>query len=70
MAKKHILLIDDIFTTGATARSVAQVLMRAGAANVWVATLARARRDLRSPAHGIRHEQFREIRAGADEGRQ
>jgi ComF family protein len=40
---KHVLVIDDILTTGATARSVAQVLIRAGAAKVWVATLARAR---------------------------
>jgi predicted phosphoribosyltransferase len=38
------LLIDDIFTTGATARAAAQALVRAGAASVWVATLARARR--------------------------
>jgi ComF family protein len=41
---KHILLVDDIFTTGATARAAAQALIRAGAASVWVATLARARR--------------------------
>jgi ComF family protein len=41
---KHILLIDDIFTTGATARAAAQALIGAGAATVWVATLARARR--------------------------
>jgi ComF family protein len=41
---KDILLVDDIFTTGATARAAAQVLIRAGAASVWVATLARARR--------------------------
>ena len=40
---KHVLLIDDIFTTGATARAAAQALVRAGAASVWVATLARAR---------------------------
>ena len=40
---KNVLLIDDILTTGATVRSVAQVLIRAGAANVWVATLSRAR---------------------------
>jgi ComF family protein len=40
---KHILVIDDIFTTGATARAAAQALVRAGAASVWVATLARAR---------------------------
>ena len=41
---KHILLVDDILTTGATARAAAQALVRAGAASVWVATLARARR--------------------------
>jgi ComF family protein len=50
---RHILLIDDIFTTGATARSAAQALVRAGAASVWVATLARAQRvytpQLRTP---------------------
>ncbi|KAA6457258.1 ComF family protein [Acidobacteria bacterium AB60] len=41
---RHILLIDDILTTGATARAAAVTLKRAGAATVWVATLARARR--------------------------
>jgi ComF family protein len=45
VAGKDILLIDDILTTGATARSAAQALRRAGAATVWVATLARARRS-------------------------
>ena len=40
---RNVLLIDDIMTTGATVRAVAQILLRAGAANVWVATLARAR---------------------------
>jgi ComF family protein len=43
---KDVLVIDDILTTGATARSVAQVLIRAGAAKVWIATLARARHAL------------------------
>jgi len=41
---KHVLVIDDIFTTGSTARAAAQALVRAGAASVRVATLARARR--------------------------
>lgn len=41
---RHILVIDDILTTGATARAAAQALARAGAASVWVATLARAQR--------------------------
>jgi ComF family protein len=38
----EVLLIDDIFTTGATARECSRVLRRAGAAKVWVATLSRA----------------------------
>jgi hypothetical protein len=41
---KHVLVVDDILTTGATARSAAQALLKAGAASVWVVTLARARR--------------------------
>ena len=45
VAQKHILLIDDILTTGATARAAAQALLQAGAASVWVATLARAQRS-------------------------
>jgi len=43
VARKDILLIDDIFTTGATVGAAAQALVRAGAASVRVATLARAR---------------------------
>ncbi len=45
VADKHILLIDDILTTGATARAAAQALLDAGAASVRVATLARAQRS-------------------------
>lgn len=45
IAGKDILLIDDILTTGATARSAAKALLGAGARSVWVATLARARRN-------------------------
>lgn len=39
---REVLLVDDIMTTGATARECARVLLRAGAAKVWVATVARA----------------------------
>lgn len=38
----HILLVDDVMTTGATANEVAKVLRKAGAAQVDVAVCARA----------------------------
>jgi ComF family protein len=41
---REVLLIDDIMTSGATARECARVLKAAGAAKVWVATVARAQR--------------------------
>jgi ComF family protein len=40
----EVLLIDDILTTGATARECSRALCRAGAGKVWVATLSRAQR--------------------------
>lgn len=40
-----ILLVDDVYTTGATAVECTRVLLRAGANSVRVATLARAGRD-------------------------
>ena len=41
----HVLLVDDVYTTGTTARECTRTLLAAGAASVRVATLARAGRD-------------------------
>ena len=44
---RHVLLIDDVPTTGATANACSRALLEAGASGVWVATLARVhRRDV------------------------
>ncbi len=45
LAGQHVLLIDDIYTTGATARACSRVLRNAGAASVRVATVARVQRE-------------------------
>jgi ComF family protein len=43
---KRILLTDDVMTTGATAREASRVLLKAGAEQIYVATIARAGPDM------------------------
>jgi ComF family protein len=42
---RKILLVDDVFTTGATVRECSRVLMDAGAGDVYVITLAHGFKD-------------------------
>jgi ComF family protein len=40
-----VLLIDDVYTTGATARECTRTLLAAGAASVWIGTLTRDQKE-------------------------
>jgi ComF family protein len=42
MTHNHVLIIDDVLTTGATARAIAKVLLGSGVQKVSLLTLARA----------------------------
>ena len=39
---RRVLLVDDVYTTGATVRECAKILKKAGAEKVYVLTVARA----------------------------
>ena len=45
LVNRHILLVDDVLTTGATANEVTQVLLASGAEKVTLAVVARAIRS-------------------------
>ncbi len=54
LAGQDVLLVDDIYTTGATARAASSALKRAGAREVWVATAARAQKqEFIEPVHAM-----------------
>ncbi len=61
---REVLLIDDIMTTGATARECARVLLRAGAAKVWVATVAKAQPESVRVLRGEGFGEFSETSEG------
>ena len=59
VAGRNVLVTDDIYTTGATARACAGVLQRAGASRVLVATLARAQVESVAMWDGASHASTR-----------
>jgi ComF family protein len=54
---REVLLVDDVYTTGTTASECARVLRRAGASEVWVATVARTLK-LASNTEGFEFSEF------------
>ncbi len=64
IAKRDILLIDDVFTTGTTASECSSILLRAGAARVWVATVARTLKLYHSELFFVRENALEGVAEG------
>lgn len=47
LGDKRVMIVDDVFTTGATTDACARVLKRMGAGEIWVCTVARTLMDRR-----------------------
>lgn len=55
VAGREILLVDDVLTTGTTANECARVLRKAGAEEVWVATVARTLKESDATTTGLKN---------------
>jgi ComF family protein len=66
---REIVLVDDVYTTGTTATECARVLRKAGAARVWVATVARTLK-LASKYEGFNVSEFQGFRNGTESSEQ
>ncbi len=62
---REVLLVDDVYTTGTTASECARVLRRAGAAKVFVATVARTLK-LASNSEGFKVSEFQGFKDGSE----
>ena len=71
---REVLLVDDVCTTGTTASECSRVLRRAGASQVWVATVARTLKlaskyamdgQVEGGAESFEVSEFQDVKVGA-----